>query len=90
MLILQVLGRVNAVDGGADLLGQDKDLHYEDTAEYEAGASHVVLEGWQCCGSVLLRENKGGEKWRNGCKTMTMCNISAVKHAQGRPTLKIY
>lgn len=42
----------------ADLLRQDEDLHYEYTAEYEAGASHVVLEGWQCCGSILLRENK--------------------------------
>lgn len=37
------------------LLWQDEDLHNEYTAEYEAGAGHVVLEGRQRRGSVLLR-----------------------------------
>lgn len=31
---------------GANLLGQDENLHYEYTAEYEAGAGDVILEGW--------------------------------------------
>lgn len=48
------------------LLGQDEDLHDEYTAEYEAGARHVVLEGWQCRGSVLL-----GEKGRKLGKLAT-------------------
>lgn len=33
------------VKGTKDLLGQDEDLHHEYTAEYEAGAGDVVLEG---------------------------------------------
>lgn len=36
------------------LLWQDENLHDEYTAEYEAGAGHVVLEGRQRRGSVLL------------------------------------
>ena len=47
---------------GSDLLGQDEDLHYEYATEYEAGAGDVVLEGWQCCRSVLLREINGKKK----------------------------
>lgn len=58
----------------ADLLGQDEDLHYEYTAEYEAGTGYIVLEGWQCCGSVLLREKwqkkkLGTNLWCNSNKT---------------------
>lgn len=47
------------------LLWQDEDLHDEYTAEDEAGAGHVVLEGRQRRGSVLLRaegENIGGQQ----------------------------
>ena len=44
---------------GAHLLGQDEDLYYENTAEYEAGTGHIVLEGGQRCRSVLLRGREG-------------------------------
>lgn len=43
---------------GANLLGQDQDLHYEDTAEYQTGTGYVVLECRKCRGPVLLREAK--------------------------------
>lgn len=44
------------------LLGQDEDLHDEDAAEDEAGAGHVVLEGRQRGGPVLLRNEGGGRR----------------------------
>lgn len=50
---------------GADVLGQDEDLHDEYAAEYEAGAGDVVLERRERGGSVLLRKKKSPRSWRD-------------------------
>lgn len=68
----------------ADLLGQDEDLHYEYTAEYEAGTGYIVLESWQCCGSVLLRENMAKENW------LQSCDLTATKYAKAELTLTMH
>lgn len=43
-------------DGLTDLLWQHKNLDKEDAEKDEAGTGHVVLERWQCSGSVLGRK----------------------------------
>lgn len=42
--------------GLMDLLWQHKNLDQEDAEKDEAGTGHVVLECWQCSGSVLGRK----------------------------------
>lgn len=59
--------------GLTDLLWQHKNLDQEDAEKDEAGTGHVVLERWQCSGSVLGRKRAPWDVVDGCCTQQPRC-----------------